>query len=49
MKKIVLLVILLIFVVSATGCGETFSGIGTDARRIGRGVKTIFVRDVGDE
>ena len=26
------------------GCGETFSGVSKDASRIGKGVKTIFVR-----
>lgn len=27
------------------GCGETVSGMGKDISRIGRGVKTVFIRD----
>jgi predicted small secreted protein len=27
------------------GCGETLHGIGKDAQRMGKGVKTIFIRD----
>ena len=45
LKRLAIFIILAVFVLSATGCGETFSGIGTDVRRMGRGVKTIFVRD----
>lgn len=28
-----------------SGCGETLTGLGKDVRRVGRGVKTIFVRE----
>ncbi|MBL7156784.1 MAG: hypothetical protein ISS92_01340 [Candidatus Omnitrophica bacterium] len=46
MKKYVALLLALIFTTLViTGCGETFSGVGKDTRRIGKGVKTIFVRD----
>ncbi|MGB2706160.1 MAG: hypothetical protein WBC74_04835 [Candidatus Omnitrophota bacterium] len=46
MKKIVVLVLLLISVsLIITACGETFSGMGKDTRRMGQGVKTIFIRD----
>lgn len=45
MKKyaLVIVVVLLSSLVMA-GCGETISGVGKDAGRIGKGVKTIFVR-----
>ena len=49
MKKIVIMILLAAFVLSAIGCGSTASGLGKDARRIGRGVKTIFVRDGVEE
>jgi len=46
MKRHVALILALIFVTLViTGCGETFSGIGKDARRIGKGVKTVFIRE----
>ena len=46
MKRYFALFMLLIFVsVVLAGCGETISGVGKDASRIGKGVKTIFVRD----
>jgi predicted small secreted protein len=46
MKKIVLLVVCLILTyVITTGCGETIDGLGKDINRIGKGVKTVFVRD----
>ncbi|MBL7069296.1 MAG: hypothetical protein ISS34_05515 [Candidatus Omnitrophica bacterium] len=44
MKKIAFLVLIIICVVSI-GCGETVSGVGKDAGRIGKGVRTIFIRD----
>ena len=28
-----------------TGCGETFNGVAKDTRRIGKGVKTVFIRE----
>ena len=45
MKKIFALLLLTIFCITIIGCGSTVDGIGNDARRMGRGVKTIFVRD----
>jgi len=46
MKKIVILVLVLISVsLIVTGCGETLNGISKDVQRVGKGVKTIFVRD----
>ncbi len=40
---LVLMLVLLSFVV--VGCGETFNGMSKDVKRVGKGVKTIFVRD----
>ena len=46
MKRIALLLLVAIVLsLLTTGCGETVSGITKDTRRIGKGVKTIFVRD----
>lgn len=46
MKKSIVLVLALVFAsLIMTGCGETFNGISKDVQRVGKGVKTIFVRD----
>jgi len=46
MKRYIVLALALVFVSTMlAGCGETVSGIGKDASRIGKGVQTIFVRD----
>ena len=44
-KLIALSCVLLVMMVIAAGCGETISGIGKDAKRIGKGVKTVFIRE----
>lgn len=44
MKKLVLLFLLIIVSAGLAGCGETISGIGKDAGRMGRGVNTFFFR-----
>jgi len=41
---IIAMSILLIFLFIA-GCGETVSGVGKDAKRIGKGIKTIVFRE----
>ncbi len=43
MKNLCLMLLLAFVVVVASGCGETFRGIGRDSSRIAYGVKTIFV------
>jgi predicted small secreted protein len=48
MKRMFIGIILICLVAVCSGCGETFSGIGRDASRIGRGAKTIFIRDSVD-
>ena len=46
MKRLISLALFLVFVtLFIAGCGETFSGVGKDARRIGKGVKTVFIRE----
>lgn len=45
MKKIVLGIILMAFALSLFGCGETLTGVSKDIRRMGKGVKTVFIRD----
>ncbi len=44
-KNIALVLALLLTSLIIGGCGETFNGISKDAQRVGKGVKTIFVRD----
>jgi len=44
MRGVIALILIVVFLTVA-GCGETFNGFGKDARRIGKGVKTIFVKD----
>lgn len=44
-KKFIILFVLAGFCAALAGCGETISGVGKDASRMGRGVKTIFIRD----
>ncbi len=44
MKKVSFVALLLFVVIVLQGCGETFSGVGRDFNRIGRGVKTVFVK-----
>ena len=48
LKKCIMLIMLAIFCISVSGCGETLYGVGKDFRRVGKGIKTIFVRDIGD-
>lgn len=44
MKKIFLALFLFAVTISLCGCGETVSGVGKDASRMGRGVNTFFFR-----
>ena len=45
MRRGGLLILAAIVVFMLSGCGETVSGIGKDTGRIGRGVRTVFIRD----
>ena len=46
MRRFISLFLALSFISLFTiGCGETVSGIGKDAKRIGKGIKTVFVKD----
>lgn len=45
-RKVSSLVLVVLFIaIFAAGCGETVRGLGRDASRVGRGVKTIFISD----
>ncbi len=44
MKRLVLFVLLLAVCAALFGCGETVSGVGKDANRMGRGVNTFLFR-----
>lgn len=43
--KWALALFLIVVAIQLSGCGETVSGVGKDWRRVGQGVKTIFIRD----
>ncbi|MFC1548508.1 hypothetical protein ACFL5E_00960 [Candidatus Omnitrophota bacterium] len=45
MKRFVSFVSLLLLVVFLAGCGETVNGAIKDTKRMGTGVKKIFIRD----
>ena len=45
MRKIVSIVSLFLLIVFLAGCGETVNGMIKDTKRIGTGVKKVFVRD----
>ncbi len=45
MKKNISLFILVILVFFASGCGETVNGVVKDTKRIGSGIKKVFVRE----
>ena len=44
MSVVGLIVALIVISVSLVGCGETISGVGKDANRMGHGVNTFFFR-----
>lgn len=44
MKKTILALLLLAVCVVLLGCGETISGVGKDADRMGKGINTFFFR-----
>jgi predicted small secreted protein len=44
-KKIIVALMLICFTLTIVGCGETISGAAKDIRRMGKGVKTVFIRD----
>ena len=45
MRKLVSIVALLIVISFLAGCGETVNGMIKDTKRIGTGVRKVFVRD----
>jgi predicted small secreted protein len=44
-KKAALVLILIFFCLELSGCGETVQGVKKDAQRMGKGVRTIFIRE----
>jgi len=44
-KKIVWAILVVNILILCAGCGETVDGMGKDAHRIGKGMKTVFVAD----
>ena len=44
MKKGILIILLIGICAFLSGCGETISGVGKDANRMGKGVSTFFFR-----
>lgn len=45
MKKIISFISILILISFLAGCGETVHGMVKDTKRIGSGVRKVFVRD----
>lgn len=45
MRKYMSIIAMLLLVVFLTGCGETVTGMVKDTKRIGSGVKKVFVRE----
>ncbi len=45
MKRIAAVISLLVMVTFLAGCGETINGMVKDTKRIGNGVRKVFVRD----
>ena len=44
MKKAIIFLLLITACAVLMGCGETISGVGEDAGRMGKGVNTFFFR-----
>lgn len=44
-KKSILSIVLTVILLQLSGCGETLHGVGKDWGRVGKGVKTIFIRE----
>jgi predicted small secreted protein len=45
MKKVLALISLFVVAAFLAGCGETVNGAIKDTKRIGSGIKKVFVRD----
>jgi len=45
MKNAVLIIFIIAICAVLAGCGETVSGVGKDANRMGKGVNTLFFRE----
>lgn len=45
MRKLMTLLLLIVLIFLFSGCGETLLGISKDVKRMGKGIKTIFVRE----
>ena len=45
MRKLISLISLILLVAFLAGCGETIHGAVKDTKRIGSGVRKVFVRD----
>ena len=45
LKRAVFAAILIVLCCELCGCGETVQGVKKDAQRMGKGVRTIFIRE----
>ena len=43
--KAIFVALLFIVCFQMSGCGETVQGVRKDAQRMGKGIRTIFIRD----
>ncbi len=44
-QRVIAVIFFLILFLQLSGCGETVHGVKKDAHRMGRGIRTIFIRD----
>lgn len=44
MKNAILALLMVVIVMTLSGCGETVSGVGKDVNRMGKGISTFFFR-----
>ena len=44
MRKLIIILLLACLSLGLAGCGETFSGVGKDIHRMGKGTSTFFFR-----
>lgn len=48
MRLGIILLLLAFASINIIGCGETIHGAGKDVKRMGKGVKTFFVREANE-
>lgn len=44
-RNFALVMITMLLTMCLAGCGETVNGLSKDLKRVGKGIRTVFVRD----